>query len=91
MKNTNIWKNNPMSYDELVRKNQALNKRIEELVSELENYFIEVKSNVTEDIIIVGDFNAHIGNDEEGVKDNHEKVGVNGEEYRRFIRRACAC
>ena len=45
-----------------------------------------MKSNITEDIIIVGDFNAHIGNDKEGVKDNHEKVGINGEEYRRFIR-----
>ena len=34
----------------------------------------------------MGDINAHVGNDEDGIVDNNDKVGVNGNEYRRFIK-----
>ena len=27
-----------------------------------------------------------MGNDVEGIKDNHEKIGINGKEYRRLIK-----
>ena len=37
-------------------------------------------------IIIVGDLNAHMGNDEEGIIGNKERIGINGKEYRRFIK-----
>ena len=35
---------------------------------------------------MVRDFNAYVGNDKEGIKENHEKIGVNGKEYRRLIK-----
>ena len=55
-------------------------------VRELEKDLAEIKEHTTDNIIIVGDFNAHIGNDLEGVEGNHEKIGRNGNEYRRFIK-----
>ena len=36
--------------------------------------------------MMVGDFNAYVGNDKEGIKENLEKIGVNGKEYRRLIK-----
>ena len=30
--------------------------------------------------------NAHMGNDEQGIEGNNEKIGINGKEYRRFIK-----
>ena len=33
---------------------------------------------------MVGDMNAHVGNDGEGISGNNEKIGTNGKEYRRF-------
>ena len=35
---------------------------------------------------MVGDINAHIGNDEFGIKGNHNRIGPNGEEYRNIFK-----
>ena len=40
-----------------------------------------------EKVILVGDFNAHIGNDEEGIKGNIEKINQNGKRLRSLINR----
>ena len=37
-------------------------------------------------MIIVGDFNAHMGDDKEGISGNHKKMGTNGVEYRKMIK-----
>ena len=67
-------------------ENNVSKRVINDFVRELEKDYVEIKENVTDDIIIVGDLNAHIGNDDEGVKGNNEHVGINGQEYRRFIK-----
>ena len=67
-------------------ENNVSKRIINDFVRELEKDYVEIKENVTDDIIIVGDLNAHIGNDDEGVKGNNEHVGINGQEYRRFIK-----
>ena len=53
---------------------------------EFETDFAEIKENITNNIILVGDFNAHLGDDSEGIEGNHLKIGTNGKEYRRFIK-----
>ena len=60
-------------------------QEISKFVRELEKDFVEIRQECKH-ILIVGDFNAHIGNDEEGIDGNNEKIGINGKEYRRFIR-----
>ena len=45
---------------------------------------MEIKENKTDKILLVGDMNAHVGNDENGIAGNNEKIGRNGKEYRRF-------
>ena len=57
---------------------------ISDFVRELEKDLLEIKENVTNNILMVGDMNAHVGNDDEGIKENDEKIGINGKEYRRF-------
>ena len=57
---------------------------ISDFVRELEKDFMEIKENKTDKILLVGDMNAHVGNDENGITGNNEKVGRNGKEYRRF-------
>ena len=57
---------------------------ISDFVREVEKDLLEIKENVTNNILMVGDMNAHVGNDEEGIKENDEKIGTNGKEYRRF-------
>ena len=47
----------------------------------------EITINHSEQIMIVGDFNAYIGNDKDGINGNHDKIGNNGKEYRKFIKR----
>ena len=59
---------------------------ISNFVRELEKDFVEIKVNESNNILMVGDMNAHIGNDDEGIEGNHEKIGTNGREYRRFWR-----
>jgi exonuclease III len=54
-------------------------------VRELEKDLVEIHQEYKH-IMIVGDFNAHVGNDEEGIEGNAEKIGTNGKEYRRFIK-----
>ena len=60
-------------------------KKITEFVNELEKDLKEIVENEGDEVLIVGDFNAHVGNDEKGIKDNHEKIGKNGEQYRRMV------
>ena len=57
-----------------------------EFVKEIEMDIWEMKTNIGGKIMIVGDLNAHMGNDEEGIKDNHEEIGIRGKEYRRMIK-----
>ena len=57
---------------------------ISDIVRELEKDFMEIKENETDNILIVGDMNARVGNDEAGITGNNEKIGTNGREYRRF-------
>ena len=57
---------------------------ISDWVRELEKDFMEINENETNNILMIGDMNAHVGNDEHGIKGNNEKIGTNGQEYRRF-------
>ena len=57
---------------------------ISNFVREIEKDFMEIRENITNNILMVGDMNAHVGNDEEGIAGNNEKIGINGKEYRRF-------
>ena len=57
---------------------------ISDIVRELEKDFMEIKENKTHKILLVGDMNAHVGNDKDGIIGNNEKIGTNGKEYRRF-------
>ena len=59
--------------------------KIIEFVKEMERDYKEIKRNTGNKILLVGDLNAHVGNDEYGIKGNHETVGPNGEQYRKFI------
>ena len=40
-----------------------------------------------EPLLIVGDFNAHVGNDESGINGNNEKINRNGKKIRELIER----
>ena len=53
-------------------------------VREMEKDFMEIKEHVTPNILMVGDMNAHIGSDDEGITGNNDRIGTNGKEYRRF-------
>ena len=59
---------------------------ISNFVRELEKDFMEIKVNETNNILMLGDMNAHVGNDDQGINGNHDKIGTNGKEYRRFWR-----
>ena len=59
---------------------------ITEFVKELEKDYLEIKENVTDNILIVGDFNAYMGDDDEGIKGNNKKIGTNGKAYRRLFK-----
>ena len=59
---------------------------ISNFVREVEKDLVEIRDNICKDIIMVGDFNAHVGADEEGITGNNEKTGINGQEYRRFFK-----
>ena len=58
---------------------------ISDFVRELEKDFTEIEVE-NKHILLVGDLNAHMGNDDEGILGNNDKVGHNGQEYRRFIK-----
>ena len=58
---------------------------ISNFVRELEKDFVELNVN-HEHILMIGDLNAHIGNDDDGILGNNEKIGTNGKEYRRFMK-----
>lgn len=51
---------------------------------ELEEKYAQYNDNPT---IIIGDMNAHVGNDEKGVKGNTDKINQNGEYIRNLIER----
>eukprot|EP00112_Aurelia_sp_Birch-Aquarium-sp1_P026511 Seg943.10 transcript_id=Seg943.10/GoldUCD/mRNA.D3Y31 product="Craniofacial development protein 2" protein_id=Seg943.10/GoldUCD/D3Y31 len=59
---------------------------IKEFVGALE---LDLKVNYPNDkaVIMVGDFNAHMGNDEQGINGNNKEIGMNGREYRDLIKR----
>ena len=61
-------------------------KEIEEITKELKKDILEIKNSISDKIILVGDYNAHMGNDEEGIQGNHQKIGINGREYRKMIK-----
>ena len=58
---------------------------ISDFVRELEKDFVELQVN-HKHILMMGDLNAHVGNDGDGISGNNDKIGVNGKEYRRFIK-----
>ena len=47
----------------------------------------EISNHIEEKVIILGDFNAHIGNDEDGIQGNIEKINQNGKALRSLIER----
>ena len=59
----------------------------EQLVKEVEMDIRGMENNVSTKIMIVGDFNAHMGNDDDGIKGNKEGIGINGGHYREMIKR----
>ena len=67
-------------------ENITTKKAITEFVNELQKDLKEIKENITENIILVGDFNAHMGNDREGIQGNHPTIGKNGSVYRQMIK-----
>ena len=60
---------------------------IKQFTGELETDLLEISMNEDIAVMMVGDFNAHIGNDQEGIMGNHAKIGTNGKEYREIIKR----
>ena len=60
-------------------------QNISNFVRELEKDFAEISLN-NKCILILGDMNAHMRNDEQGIFGNDEKIGTNGKEYRRFLK-----
>ena len=58
--------------------------KIEEWYYELEKEYIKWQD---EKILIIGDFNVHIGNDEEGIKENDSKVSTGGKLLRSLLKR----
>ena len=65
----------------------ATNKQtIKEFVDKLDRDLQEMTL-TGKPVMVVGDLNAHIGNDDEGIPGNNNKIGPNGKEYREFIRR----
>ena len=39
---------------------------------------MEICEHETSNILMVGDMNAHVGNDDEGIAGNNDKIGTNG-------------
>ena len=86
------------SYSEKKRENKKEVEEVEEVEDEkeeeknnsnkieVEKDLVEIRDNICKDIIMVGDFNAHVGADEEGITGNNENTGINGHEYRRFFK-----
>ena len=63
----------------------TINKEeIEEWHEQLEQNYIKYANNK---VMIIGDFNAHIGNDEEGIEGNLKKKNKNGRLLREFVKR----
>lgn len=58
---------------------------------EIENWHYEFEKQyckyADEPVIVIGDMNAHIGNDEEGVEGNHQRINKNGRKWRDIIDR----
>ena len=47
----------------------------------------ELSKYTEENVLIIGDLNAHIGNDENGIQNNHENINHNGEILRNLMER----
>ena len=59
--------------------------RITNIIKNIEQDYREIAQQHQE-IMIVGDFNAYIGNDAEGITGNHTQIGINGNEYRKMFK-----
>ena len=66
--------------ENITKKNE-----IKKITNSLDNDIKEL-TRQSASIILVGDMNAHIGDDELGVKGNNPKIGVNGHHYRELIK-----
>ena len=59
--------------------------------NEIENWHYELEEKYTkfdsEPTIIIGDLNAHMGNDSKGIKENNSRINQNGEHLRNLIER----
>ena len=58
---------------------------------EIEEWYFNLEKEISkysdEKIIIVGDFNAHVGRDDLGIPNNHENINQNGEKLRSLVER----
>ena len=65
--------------------------RVEE--DEIDEWYYSLEKEISkyteEKVIIVGDLNAHIGNDEDGIEGNIEKINQNGKLLRSLVERRC--
>ena len=66
------------------QESRTSNSEIEERWGRILNEILKLESR-NEFILIVGDLNKHIGNDELGVKDNHSKISFGGKYIRDLL------
>ena len=67
-----------------MQESQVTEEQIESWFYQLE---MEYATCSEEPVLLVGDFNAHVGNDSEGIKQNTSKINANGRRVRDFIER----
>ena len=67
-----------------MQKAQSSEEQIEEWFYQLEKEYATCSE---EPVLLVGDFNAHVGNDSEGIKHNLSRINSNGRKLREFINR----
>ena len=67
-----------------MQESQSSEEQIEEWFYRLEKEYATCSE---EPVLLVGDFNAHVGNDGEGIKHNSCRINSNGRKLREFISR----